>query len=41
MTVDTKETARRIERILALYVIANALIEQNALWSWREFGNRL
>src|SRR3989442_516746 len=28
-------------RILALYVTANALIEQNTLWSWREFGDRL
>jgi len=33
--------ARRIEQILALYVTANALIEQNSLWSWREFGDRL
>jgi arylsulfatase A-like enzyme len=32
---------RRIEQILALYVTANALIEQNALWSWREFGGQL
>ena len=30
-----------VERILALYVTANTLIEQNTLWSWREFGDRL
>src|SRR3989442_863094 len=33
--------AARVERILALYVTANALIEHNSLWSWREFGDRL
>src|SRR5438034_923522 len=33
--------AARVERILALYVTANALIEHNSLWSWREFGERL
>ena len=33
--------ADRAERILALYVTANALIERNALWSWQEFGNGL
>ena len=30
--------AARVERILALYVTANALIERNALWNEREFG---
>jgi hypothetical protein len=35
---DDPSAARRIQQILALYVTANALIEQNALWSWREFG---
>jgi arylsulfatase A-like enzyme len=38
---DDPAVAARVERILALYVTANALIEQNALWSWREFGERL
>ena len=38
---DEPAAARRIERILALYVTANTLIEQNALWSWREFGGLL
>lgn len=38
---DDPAVAARVERILALYVTANALIEQNALWSWREFGDRL
>jgi arylsulfatase A-like enzyme len=38
---DDPVVTRRIEHILALYVTANALIEQNALWSWREFGDRL
>jgi phosphoglycerol transferase MdoB-like AlkP superfamily enzyme len=33
--------AERVDRILALYVTANALIEQNRLWSWKEFGNGL
>jgi arylsulfatase A-like enzyme len=33
--------ADRVERILALYVTANALIEHNALWSWQEFGDGL
>jgi arylsulfatase A-like enzyme len=36
-----RAASSRIERILALYVTANALIEQNTLWSWREFGDRL
>lgn len=30
-----------VQRILALYVTANALLEHNALWSWQEFGDRL
>jgi arylsulfatase A-like enzyme len=38
---DDPAAMPRIERILALYVTANTLIEQNALWSWREFGDRL
>jgi Sulfatase len=41
LTGDDPVAAPRIERILALYVTANALIEQNALWSWREFGGLL
>jgi len=38
---DDPAAAARVERILALYVTANMLIEQNTLWSWREFGNGL
>jgi len=38
---DDPAAAVRIERILALYVTANTLIEQNTLWSWREFGEGL
>jgi Sulfatase len=38
---DDPAAAPRIESILALYVTANTLIEQNALWSWREFGGLL
>ena len=38
---DDPSAARRIQQILALYVTANALIEQNTLWSWREFGAAL
>src|SRR2546428_9306208 len=30
--------AARVERILALYVTANALIEQNTLWSMSAFA---
>jgi phosphoglycerol transferase MdoB-like AlkP superfamily enzyme len=41
LTADDPAAAPRIERILALYVAANTLIEQNTLWSWREFGDRL
>ncbi len=33
--------AARVERILALYVTANQLIEKNALWNWKEFADRL
>jgi len=40
-TADDPAAAARTERILALYVTANTLIEQNTLWSWREFGPRL
>jgi arylsulfatase A-like enzyme len=35
---DDPAVAARVERILALYVTANALIERNALWNEREFG---
>ena len=38
---DDPSAARRIQQILALYVTANALIEQNTLWSWRDFGGKL
>jgi arylsulfatase A-like enzyme len=38
---DDPAVAARAQRILALYVTANTLIERNALWSWREFGDRL
>ena len=38
---DDPAAAVRVERILALYVTANALIEANALWSSGEFGKRL
>ena len=41
LTADDPAATSRIERILALYVTANTLIEQNTLWSWREFGDRL
>ncbi|HEV8473721.1 MAG TPA: LTA synthase family protein [Methylomirabilota bacterium] len=37
---DPAVTARA-ERILALYVTSNMLIETNRLWSWKEFGPRL
>jgi arylsulfatase A-like enzyme len=41
LTADDPAAVARVERILALYVAANTLIEQNTLWSWREFGDRL
>ena len=41
LTAEDPAAGPRIERILALYVTANELIEQNTLWSWREFGDRL
>jgi arylsulfatase A-like enzyme len=41
LAVDDPAAVARIERILALYVTANALIEHNALWSWRDFGDQL
>ena len=33
--------AERVERILAAYVASNTLIENNRLWSWKEFAGRL
>ncbi|HEU4369619.1 MAG TPA: LTA synthase family protein [Methylomirabilota bacterium] len=33
--------AERVESILALYVSSTIVIEQNRLWSWKEFGPRL
>ena len=33
--------AERVERILAAYVASNILIENNRLWSWKEFAGRL
>jgi hypothetical protein len=41
LTADEPAAGPRIERILALYVAANMLIEQNTIWSWRDFGDRL
>jgi phosphoglycerol transferase MdoB-like AlkP superfamily enzyme len=38
---DDPRVAARVERILAAYVAANALIESNRLWSWKELGGRL
>ena len=33
--------ADRLQRILALYVTANTLVQHNTLWSWQEFGDGL
>jgi arylsulfatase A-like enzyme len=41
LAVDDPAAVARIERILALYATANARIEHNALWSWRDFGDQL
>jgi hypothetical protein len=35
------DVAARVDEILALYVTSTLVIEENRLWSWREFGPRL
>ncbi|HSB45108.1 MAG TPA: LTA synthase family protein [Nitrospira sp.] len=41
--VDASEPAiaLRYRRMLALYVSANTILNQNKIWSWKEFGNNL
>jgi hypothetical protein len=33
--------AHRYRRLLALYVAANTILNQNKIWSWKEFGSKL
>jgi hypothetical protein len=33
--------AQRYRRLLALYVASNTLLNQNKIWSWKEFGSKL
>jgi membrane-anchored protein YejM (alkaline phosphatase superfamily) len=33
--------AHRYRRLLALYVASNTLLNQNKIWSWKEFGSKL
>jgi arylsulfatase A-like enzyme len=33
--------AKRYGRMLALYVAANTILNQNKIWSWKEFGQKL
>jgi hypothetical protein len=33
--------AHRYRRLLALYVAANLTLNQNKIWSWKEFGSKL
>jgi phosphoglycerol transferase MdoB-like AlkP superfamily enzyme len=33
--------AHRYERMLALYVAANTILNRNKIWSWKEFGQKL
>jgi len=38
---DDPAVAARYRRLLALYVSANVLLEQNRIWSWKELGAKL
>jgi hypothetical protein len=33
--------ALRYRRMLGLYVSANTILNQNKIWSWKEFGQKL
>ena len=33
--------AARYRRLLALYVAGNTVLNQNKIWSWKEFGSKL
>jgi hypothetical protein len=33
--------AHRYRRLLALYVASNTVLNQNKIWSWKEFGSKL
>ncbi|MGH7387490.1 MAG: hypothetical protein ACREIZ_03380, partial [Candidatus Methylomirabilales bacterium] len=39
--IDDPAVAERYRRLLALYVSANVLLEQNRIWSWKELGAKL
>jgi len=39
--IDDPTVAARYRRLLALYVSANVLLEQNRIWSWKALGAKL
>ncbi|MGH7165091.1 MAG: LTA synthase family protein, partial [Nitrospiraceae bacterium] len=39
--IDDPAVADRYRRLLALYVSANVLLEQNRIWSWKDLGAKL
>lgn len=41
LAIRNPETVPQYRRLQALYLATNALLEQNAVWSWSELGGRL
>jgi hypothetical protein len=43
VSVESKDPAieLRYQRMLALYVSANIILNQNKIWSWKELGKKL
>ena len=37
---ENPSVAHRYRRLLALYVAANTILNQNKIWSWKEFGSK-
>ena len=37
---ENPAVAHRYRRLLALYVAANTILNQNKIWSWKEFGSK-
>jgi len=38
-SLTESERAGRHENLFALYVASNTLLDQNRIWSWKEFGS--
>jgi len=38
---DNPAVSQRYRRLLSLYVTANTMLNQNRIWSWKEFGPKL